>query len=79
MGSESIREIESLERLTNSHYGNPRFRVRFTDGSSAVTQSDAMFCYGLENRSNFGVPVRVQWTRAGRIADLRPITDGGKS
>lgn len=68
----SIREIESLERLTNSAYGNPRYRVHFTDGSSAVTQSDASFCYGLTNRENFGVPVRVTWTRAGRIAHIEP-------
>lgn len=69
----SIRRIDYLERLNSSVNGNPRFRVYFTDGSRSETQSDASFNYGLENRENFNTDVIVKWTRAGRIADLRPV------
>ena len=69
----ATRRIDSLKRLNSSVNGNPRFRVYFTDGSSAETQSDAGFCYGLENRENFGVDVAVRFTKAGKISDLRPV------
>ena len=69
----TTRRIDWLERMTNSVNGNPRFRIHFTDGSSAVSQSDAAFCYGLENRENFGVDVVVTFTKAGRVADLRTV------
>ena len=69
----SIRRIDHLDRLNSSVNGNPRFRVYFTDGSVAETQSDAGFCYGLENRENFGMDVTVSFTKSGRISDLRPV------
>ena len=69
----TTRQIDHLERMNSSRNGNPRFRIYFTDGSIAVTQSDAGFCSGLENRENFGVDVAVTFTRAGLVSDLRPV------
>lgn len=69
----AIRQISWLERMNSSVNGNPKFRVHFTDDSSATTQSDAGFCYGLENRENFGVDVEVKFSRRGYIEDLRPV------
>ena len=69
----TTRRIDHLERMTSSRNGNPRFRIYFTDGSIAVTSSDAAFCYGLENRENFGVDVAVTFTKAGLVSDLRPV------
>ena len=69
----TVRRIDSLERLHNSVNGNPRFRVHFTDGSVAQTQSDASFNYGLTNRENFNTDVDVTFTKSGRISDLRPV------
>jgi hypothetical protein len=63
--------VNHLERLRLSSNGNPRFRVTFTDGSSAITQSDAAFCYGIENQEMRG-DVTVTYTRAGKISEMRP-------
>jgi hypothetical protein len=69
----TVRRIDYLTRLTNTVNGNPRFRVHFTDGSSAVTSSDASFAYGLGNPENLDNDVEVTFTKAGRISDLRPV------
>lgn len=67
------RVIQSITRLKSSHYGNPRFRIAFTDGSSAITSSDAAFCYAVGNSDmREGSPVSVEFTRAGRIAHMEP-------
>lgn len=65
--------IDRLERLNLSVNGNPRFRIHFADGQTAITQTDAGFAYGLENRENIGVPVKVTATRAGRVTNVEPI------
>lgn len=70
----AIRTISFLTRLNSSVNGNPRFRIHFDDGSSAITSSDSMLCYGLENKENIGNPVEVTFTRAGRVSDVRPTT-----
>lgn len=65
----SIRTIDRLERLNNSVNGNPRYRVYFTDGSFAVTSSDAACSYDLPNIMRHTEPeVTITWTKAGRIA-----------
>ena len=69
----TVRRIDSLSRLHNSVNGNPRFRVYFTDGSVAQTQSDASFNYGLTNSENFNVDVDVTFTKSGRITNLVPV------
>lgn len=67
----AIRTIDHLERRKNSVNGNPRFRVVFTDGSSAITQSDAAFAYGLENPEFRDVPLEVTFSRAGLITRVK--------
>jgi len=64
--------IEYLERLNNSVNGNPRYRVHFTDATVADTQSDASFNYEIDNSEFRGVPLRVTFTRAGRISYATP-------
>lgn len=66
----AVRQIDALERMTNTVNGNPRYRVRFTDGSSALTQSDASISYGIGNPEYRNRPVRVWFTRAGRVWDV---------
>jgi hypothetical protein len=72
--TEDIRRIQHLERLNNSSNGNPRFRVYFTDGTSALTSSDAGVAYGIGNREMLNSALKVELTRAGRIAYLTPVT-----
>jgi hypothetical protein len=72
----AVRTIDYLQRLTCSVNGNPRFRVHFTDGSSALTQSDASVAYGLGNPEYRDVPLEVTFTKAGRIAYLKVIEKG---
>jgi hypothetical protein len=69
----TVRRIDWLDHLTSTTNGNPRFRVHFMDGLSALTQSDAAFTYGLTNRENLENDVEVTFTKAGRISDLRPV------
>ena len=71
----STERISWMTRLATSVNGNPRFRIHFEDGGSAITQSDAGFCYAIENREFRGVDVEVTYTRAGRISDIS-LTEG---
>ena len=69
---EYTKTIERLERLNGSRMGNPRFLIHFTDGTTAKTQTDSMVAYGLENRENIGVPVRVKATPSGMVWGVTP-------
>ncbi len=74
----TTRVIESLSRLRNSVNGNPRYRITFTDGSSAVTSSDRSFAYEMGNPGmREGSTVSVEFTRAGRISHMQPVKDWG--
>jgi hypothetical protein len=66
--------IASLERLRLSSNGNPRFRVTFTDGRQADTQTDASVNYGLENRQYQGVPIEVTFSPNGRIVAVKAVS-----
>lgn len=44
--------------------------VYFTDGTSAVTQSDASFAHSINNSEFRDVPLKVTYTKAGRISDI---------
>jgi hypothetical protein len=68
-----IKRIDFLTRLNCSVNGNPRYRVAFTDGSVAITSSDASCAYGIANPEMRG-DLRVTFTRAGRIEMLEPVT-----
>lgn len=65
--------IAKIERLKLSTNGNPRFRVTFTNGLMAQTQTDGAVGYSIENPEYRGVPVLVTFTRAGRITDVREV------
>lgn len=65
--------IQSLKRERNSHNGNPRFTVTFTDGTVATTGVDSSVAYELENSENQGVPLVVRFTPAGRVVGVRAL------
>lgn len=67
---EIVATIIGLERLRNSVNGNPRFRVTLDNGTIAITQSDAAINYGIANPEYRDVPLRVTFTKAGRISHL---------
>lgn len=61
-------EMQEIVRLNNSFNGNPRYRILFSDGTEAITQSDAMFNYAVPNYRRYLVD--VWFTRAGRISHI---------
>lgn len=69
--------IATLERLKLSAMGNPRFRVTFTNGLVAQTQTDSSVGYSIENPEYRNVPVVVSFTRAGRIYGVETALNGG--
>ena len=73
MAKIEVKKIHSLDRMRNSAAGNPRYRVFFTDGTSAETKPDASCNYGLEN-PEYGSPnmVKVTYER-GKIALVEPV------
>lgn len=62
-----VLTIEKLERLRLSANGNPRFRVTFTNGLVAQTQTDSSVGYSISNPEFRDRPVKVSFTGAGRI------------
>lgn len=70
-----VKRIKSLDRLPNSASGDPHYLVTFTDGSLAITQSDARFVDGITNPVNPEMrgDLIVTYSRAGRITDMRPV------
>lgn len=72
-GWQETLTIQSLERLRLSANGNPRFRITFTNGRIAQTQSDAGINYGIENPEYRDKPLHVTFTAAGKISGLTPV------
>lgn len=68
--STDIRTISHIERKLSSVYGNPRFRVHFTDGTWLFTQPDAGIAYGIENPEYQGRPLLIETAR-GQIVYVR--------
>lgn len=62
--------IDWLQRLVNDGSGNPRWRVTFTDGTVADTQSGIADAYGIEDHHNR--PMTVEFSRAGKITRIKP-------
>lgn len=74
MTAMTTRTISWFERLNSSVNGNPRYRVHFDNGSSAITMSDAGFCYAVGNPGlRDGDTVEVEFTRAGRIRNMKEL------
>jgi hypothetical protein len=76
--TQQVLTIAKLERLKLSRMGNPRFRVTFTNGMVAQTQTDSSVGYSIENPEYRNVPVVVSFTRAGRIYGVDVAPKGGK-
>jgi hypothetical protein len=72
---EFVAVIESLTRLQNSRNGNPRYRIHFQGGTTALTLTDTQLAYTIGHSENLGVPVLVKTTPAGRVYDVRPISE----
>jgi hypothetical protein len=70
---EEIHAIDHTVRLNNTVNGNPRYRVYFTDGTEAVTQSDASVAYGIENSDMQGVPLLISFSRNGTIVYAKKV------
>jgi hypothetical protein len=64
------KTIVSVERMTSSQLGNPRWLVLFTDGTQYRTAPDSAIAYGLSNRENFGVPLEVEIDGRGNIVTM---------
>lgn len=60
--------VASALRLNNSANGNPRWELTFSDGSRALTSSDASVSYDVENKLRSGERLYVDYTPAGRIS-----------
>jgi hypothetical protein len=69
------KRIVQLDRMRNSVNGNPRFRVHFSDGTSAPTSVDAGCAYGIENRENRENDVMVHFSGRGTIDYVKPVID----
>lgn len=54
--------IERVERHGRSSFGNPSFKVFFTDGTKAITQENSGWAYEAPNADNIGVPLECHFT-----------------
>lgn len=68
-----ILTIAALERLKLSTNGNPRFKVTFTNGESAQTQTDGAINYAIENSEFRDAPVEFTFSSGGRITHAKPV------
>lgn len=79
MATERIVIITRLERMPHSRNGNPRYRLHFDDATSAPTQPDAMFAYGITNPEYRDRPVRITLNGRGHVTYVEPAErDGGE-
>lgn len=75
-----VVDVESVTRLNNSVYGNPRFTLH-TNKGTYTTSSDSMCNYSVTNmfsgRSRTGSKgITLVLTPAGRVCDFYKIIDG---
>ena len=71
--------IVGYERLKNSHNGNPRYSVAFTDGGqywSYQTKVDSMVNYEIENMAHRKDLLSVWLTKGRRIYKIATILRG---
>lgn len=65
--------VTGLTRLNSTASGNPRFLIHTEDAGDFTSQSDASFCYGIENdrvRGENRQEATLTLTRAGRVCDM---------
>jgi hypothetical protein len=65
--------ISHTEHAGTSAAANPTYRVFFTDGLSALTQTDSAIGYGINNSDMCGVPLTVTFNASGRIRTAEPV------
>jgi hypothetical protein len=69
-----VKVIEHVEHAGTSAMGNPTYRIRFTDGHTALTETDGGVGYAVTNYTNSrhaGREVAVKaHARSGRIWDM---------
>lgn len=74
-----IRSIVDVTRYDTSPEGNPRFRVHFTDGTSALTEVNSGFGYAAENwRPRGPMPgplVIVSRSTRGKVLDIEDLPE----
>lgn len=66
-----VKTALRAERLNNSRNGNPRYRLHFDDGTSALTQSDSSCAYEIGNHVIVNAALELTLTRAGRVCGIR--------
>jgi hypothetical protein len=72
--------IESVERLNNSYYGNPRWRVSWSEHGwsaygSAVTAADSSYNYDVgEKGMRAGDFVEIELNGRGTIKSIKAVT-----
>lgn len=76
IGTEYVKTIDHVTRIGLSGLGNPRFRLHFTDGTTATTKPNTSIAYGLPNSLWEGVPVRITANGRGEVFDIVPETEG---
>lgn len=74
-GHTYTRTIAKLDRLQNTVNGNARWRVHFTDGTTALTKPDTHLARIIENAEYRDCPLLVQTTTSGEIWDLTPLDE----
>lgn len=66
-GREYVKTIERVERTGG------RFRVLFTDDTTAKTKAKSQINFTIENSENIGVPVYVKAMSNGDIYSVNPL------
>lgn len=60
-----VLKVKEIKRLCNSRNGNPRFRIRFSNGISGTTKTDAGWVYAIHNGMTT-VTAKFHFTPTGR-------------
>lgn len=75
LATRTISHVSASAVATNA-FGNPTYRVFFTDEPSALTSPGSAIGYGVTNSDCHGVPLEIQFTRSGRIRYATVISTG---
>ena len=69
------KTIESYTRMPSSFYGNPRYRITFTDGTSAALAPNVSVAYEIGNHDmREGCAVDVTYNGRGTIDYMRAVS-----
>lgn len=62
--------FQGVQRLQNSRFGNPRYRI-FTQNGAYLTETDAQVNHMIPDC--IGKPVRIKFNDAGHIIGITPM------